>query len=219
MKKKLLTFLCRATTIHKRKVLWISGFLCLASIGIAIGFLKFDLTFKGAIGKGIEVVDAYDRVIRDFKVSGVLTPTAEPRPEEVVKVLEAKRRIDSVIFDILDEEGKRGVASILEEYSTKDMRTLSDRSTIKVVMAVLSTLPVTELPDLLKDLASLDAQDTSFVLDNLGSGDSQKVRAVYRKFQRLNRKELASLISSCLELPPKQIEMLRSQVLKHLTIN
>ena len=218
MKQRFLDHLSAAATTYRRLVLVITGVLCVTSIACAALFLQFDLSFKGMIGGGVEVVDRYDRIIRDFKVSGLLTLTLEPTADRVAAVGRLNERIDEAVFGVLGEEGAKRIVAMLMEYGRQDVRTLSDKSTMLVAMRVLAALAEPARERMLRSWTSLDERERRFVGGNIASQDRQTRRAVYRKFQRLSREELAALIGVAGGLPDGARDRIVRSVLGQLSV-
>jgi len=218
MKQRFLEHLSAAATEHRKTVLIVTASLCLASVICAVLFLRFDLSFKGMIGGGVDVVDRYDRIIRDFKVSGLLTLTLEPVPERIAEVERLNAEIDRVVFEGLGDVGKKRVHAILEEYDKQPLRTLDDKAAIKVKMRVLGLLDPAERERVLASLESLDEAGRRLVAENINSADRDTRRSVYRKFQRLEHSEMARLILACRGLSPQKKDQVVRAVLSHMTV-
>ena len=191
MKKRLVNHIVAATTQRRPLVLAATALLCAASVLSTVFLLESDLTFKGMIGQGAPPVQAYDRVIRDFEVSGVISVALEPLAEQQSKILDLRRRMDRLVLGALDQKARARVLAVLKE-SAEEMTTLSERDQLLALVDLFRLLPPTARKAALAD-SRLGAADRDLLLAQVDSQDQQRLRAVYRKFQKLRPGDRARL--------------------------
>jgi len=220
MKDRVIAHLVNATTRHARLVTVCAAVLCVLSVLASLLFLDADLTFKGMIGSGVKVVDAYDRVIRDFKVSGVITVALEPQNEERNRVRELNRKIDQFVFENLGEQGGEQTIAFLKEYAAGGFQTLSDRSTIRITVELMGLLDDAALGHVLENISSLTDEERQLIASAVGYAgtDARTMRAVSRKLQNLPRADVASLIAVVDELPQEERNLVVGFTLPHLSV-
>jgi predicted RND superfamily exporter protein len=211
----LIDHLVAAATRHARAVLLAILLLAGLSVVAVAVLLDVDLTFKGMIGDGVDEVDAYGRVIRDFEVSGVTTVAVEPLEGEVEKIRKLQNAMDARIFESLDAEGHLRVMALVREGCGEALSDLTDKNVVKIAIETLVRLPPAELSDALALAASLSPADRDFVIEAAAAGqrDDRTTRSLVRKLLRLPKNELAILLEAFdLLAEPAQGEVVRFAV-------
>ena len=216
MKKRLVDHMVIATTQRRLLVLGVTAALCLASVLSTVFLLESDLTFKGMIGQGAPPVQAYDRVIRDFEVSGVISVALEPLAGEERKIKKLRRRMDGLVFDALDQKAKAGVLDVLQE-SDEEMTTLGERDQLLVLVGLFRLLPVAEQRAALAQ-TRLNAADRALLLERARSEDDQDRRAVLRKLQKLAPADRARLAARVKTLDRASREAMVRAVLARMSV-
>ena len=220
MKDKLVAHLVSATTLHGRRVVLCAAVMCALSVATSVLFLDFDLTFKGMIGSGVPVVDNYDRIIRDFKVSGVITVAVEPSAEMLAADAELKKRIDDLVLSGITDEGRGRVVNLVKEYGGGGFQTLSDRSTIRVMLAILGLLDEGVRDELLMGIEGTTEEERDLVRRVAAAPEEagRDQRIALRKLQNLPRADGALLIASVDGLSAEDRTKIVHAILPHLSV-
>lgn len=225
MKEKLVSHIVNATTKHRKAVILIAILLCILSISAMVLFLGVDFSFKGIAGKGIKEVDDFDKLIRDFKVSGVTTITLQPLKETETQVKDFYRQINDLVYDALNQgsldndKGKESVISIFKEYyEAKSLRTLSNKETILITIEMLELFGTEKRKEILYSVKGLSEEDKNLILSNINNEDKEKQKSIYRKLQKLEKPDMTLLISKVDELTQEQKNKIVKFILNYISI-
>ena len=125
-------------------------------------------------------MQAYDRVIRDFEVSGVISVALEPLATEERKIQDLRRRMDRLVLGALDPEARAKVLAVLGE-SEEEMTTLGQRDQLLALVDLFRLLTPAGRKAVLSP-SRLDSADRDLLHEHADSQDDQRRRAVFRKF-------------------------------------
>ena len=218
MKRRLVEHIVYATTQRRGLVLTITGVLCALSVLGSVYLLESDMTFKGMIGQGAPPVRAYDQIIRDFKVSGVITVSLEPPAQVEQRIGELRRDIDARVFEGLDQSARDGLPKILHESAEQQMTTLGDREHLLCLMDLFRLLTPARQEAVLAPSTRLNQADRNMIKDVARRPVDPADRALYRKFQKLDRQDLARLAAETKGLPPAARQTLGRAVLGRMSV-
>lgn len=219
MKKALVSHLVNAVTKYRKVVLIIFSVLFVLSLISMFLFLEIDTSFKGMAGEGIKEVDDFDKIMSDFNVSGVITVTAEPKKEVIEKVKEYKQKVDEIVFDVLNEDGKDKVISIFKSYNDENAyRLLKDKDTVEIVMEMLSLMGKQKREEILNDIGGLTKEEIRFIKKYITSSNPEKKKDVFRKLDLLSQQEIGRLVSKVDVLKGERKDKLVKLILSYLTV-
>ena len=216
MRERLVNHMVHATTRRRKTVVTVAALLCAASVLSTVFLLESDMTFKGMIGQAAPPVRAYDRVIRDFEVSGVISVALEPLAAEERKIQKLRSRLDRLVFDALDARAREGVLGVLRE-SDEEMTTLSPRDRLLVLMGLFRMLPRTAQQAQLAR-SKLSANDRALLSRHADSPDAQQRRAAFRKLQKMSAADQAALAARATTLDAKKKAALVQRVLAKMSV-
>ena len=216
MKQRLVEHIVRAVTERRGVVLAVAAVCCVLSLLGATFLLESDMTFKGMIGQGAPPVQAYHRIIRDFEVSGVITVALEPPPAVERNIAALRARADRLVFDALDGAARGRLAAVVRQSAETEMTTLGDRDHLLCLVDLVRLLPPQRRAAAVSGAARLNAEDRRFILAHLDDPDSQ--RAVYRKFQKLDRADLGRLAALSKGLAGPRRDALALAVLGRMSV-
>ncbi len=218
MKKYLVDHMVRTVTERGRFVLAITVVFCALSLLGAIFLLESDMTFKGMIGHRAPPVRAYDQIIRDFKVSGVISVSLEPTASVELRVLQLRGELDARVFGALDTKAREGLLEILGESQEDQMTTLSGRDHLLCMVELFRQLAPGQRAAALASSKRLTAEDRQIMLGATDPTDADASRTLYRKFQKATQDDLARLAAMRKELPPAGKEALARAILSRVSV-
>ena len=218
MKRRLVNHIVHAVTQRRGLVLAITGVLCALSVLGTVFLLESDMTFKGMIGHAAPPVRAYDQIIRDFEVSGVITVALEPPAQVVRRMTGLHQKMDGRIFGGLDAKARAGLPRILQESAEEQMTTLGQRDHLLSLVDLFRLLTAEQQAAALSTAAPLNAQDRAVITRSLNAPGPDTSRALYRKFQKLRGEDLARLANLSDQLPSPRLETLARAVLSRMSV-
>lgn len=220
MKKKLISHVVNAVTRHKLLVIIIFSILCVLSLVAISTSIVIDMSFKGMAGSGIDVVDDYDEIIRKFNVSGMGIVTVEPEQEIIDRVNNIKVEINTLVFDNINDDDKKEIVSLFDEYYEKSFsRNLSDKEIVKSIIKMLSIIPADKRSELLKSAENLDEKDIRFIEKFIHSKNADTQRDLYRKITKLSDDKLIEWIKYSKTLETSYTDELVKYIFQFVPVN
>ena len=220
MKKIVINHIVHSVTSRPKGVILVTGIFCLLSVISSLLFMEFDLTFKGMIGNQVEVVSSYDRIIRDFKVSGVMTVALEPTEEKQQQAIELNKKIDQLIFVHLDQSSKQEVLNILNDKKTKSLDALNKAATVELAFVLLQLQKSEAAKQTLAQIEQLSSEDRTLLLEVTGTENPAKreLRSGQRKLQNLPTEALDRILSAVATPEPEDQDQIVIAILGHMSI-
>ncbi len=194
MKEKIISHMVKTITNRKKLVLAITVLLCFLSILAILLLLKFDISFKGLAGNGIEEVRDLDRVIRKFNVSGMTSITIQPIEKAENKVEQYYGQINKLIYDELKNKDKNKILLVLDDYLTEEFSYyINKEGVVNVIIEMLRLIEKEERKTLVEKVNVFTKKNKETIIYRV-EGKEETQERIRRLFEQLTKKELKPFI-------------------------